>query len=162
MIGLNILILNLLGPQPSPPPHSLPHSLPHSNHSNGQDWQVVDSVISLLSDPSAVIDEAVATQGSKVVKTLSAISRNLGPYPYVSTSGAMKIAIPYFGTISMARGSKFHQHPHPTPPWDATAEPPLQQLQKHNLEWNLVYPAATSYTNSTRDSSSYPAFIYYF
>lgn len=30
---------------------SLPlHSLFHSNHFNGQDWQVADSVISLLSD----------------------------------------------------------------------------------------------------------------
>lgn len=133
-----ILILNLLGPQPSPPSHSLPYS----NHSNGQDWQVVDRVVSLLSDPSAVIDEAVATQGIKVIKTLSAIGRNLGPH--VSTSGAMKLAIPYFGTISIARGSKFHQHPHPTPPPDATAEPPLQQLQKQNPEWNFVYPAATS------------------
>lgn len=133
-----ILILNLLGPQLSPP---FP-GIPYSNHSNAQDWQIVDRVVSLLSDPSAAIDEAVATQGIKVIKTLSAIGRNSGPH--VSTSGAMKLAIPYFGTISIARGSKFHPHPHPTPPPDSTAEPPLQQLKRPNPDWNLVYPAATT------------------
>lgn len=133
-----ILILNLLGPQLSPP---FP-SIPYSNHSNAQDWQVVDRVVSLLSDPSAAIDEAVATQGIKVIKTLSAIGRNSGPH--VSTSGAMKLAIPYFGTISIARGSKFHPHPNPTPPPDPTAEPPFQQLKRPNPDWNFVDPAATS------------------
>lgn len=137
-----ILILNLLGPQLSSPSPSIPYS----NHSNAQDWQVVDRVVSLLSDPSAAIDEAVATQGIKVIKTLSAIGRNSGPH--VSTSGAMKLAIPYFGTISIVRGSKFHQHPHPTPPPDPTAEPPLQ-LKRPNPDWNLVYPTATSRVPTT-------------
>lgn len=134
-----ILILNLLGPQPAFPSPSIPYS----NHSNAQDWQVVDRVVSLLSDPSAAIDEAVATQGIKVIKTLSAIGRNSGPH--ASTSGAMKLAIPYFGTISIARGSKFYQHPHPTPPPDSTVEPPPQQLKRPNPDWNLVYPAAVSH-----------------
>lgn len=133
-----ILILNLLGPQPSAPS---PY-IPYSNHSNAQDWQVVDRVVSLLSDPSAAIDEAVATQGIKVIRTLSAIGRNSGPH--ASTSGAMKLAIPYFGTISIARGSKFHQHPHSTPPPDSIVEPPTRQLQRSNPDLNLVYPAVTS------------------
>lgn len=133
-----ILILNLLGPQPASPSPCIPHS----NHSNAQDWQVVDRVVSLLSDPSAAIDEAVATQGIKVIKTLSAIGRNLGPH--ASTSGAMKLAIPYFGTISIARGSKFYQHSHPTPPPDSTVETPPQQLRRPYSDWNLVYPAAVS------------------
>lgn len=133
-----ILILNLLGPQPAFPSPCIPYS----NHSNAQDWQVVDRVVSLLSDPSAAIDEAVATQGIKVIKTLSAIGRNSGPH--ASTSGAMKLAIPYFGTISIARSSKFYQHSHPTPPPDSTVEPPPQQLKGPNPDWNLVYPAAAS------------------
>lgn len=133
-----ILILNLLGPQPAFPSPSVPYS----SHSNAQDWQVVDRVVSLLSDPSAAIDEAVATQGIKVIKTLSAVGRNSGPH--ASTSGAMKLAIPYFGTISIARGSKFYQHSHPTPPPDSTVERPPQQLKRPSPDWNLVYPAAVS------------------
>lgn len=133
-----ILILNLLGPQPA---FTSP-CIPYSNHSNAQDWQVVDRVVSLLSDPSAAIDEAVATQGIKVIKTLSAIGRNSGPH--ASSSGAMKLAIPYFGTISIARGSKFYQQSHPTPPPDPTVEPPPQQPKRANPDWNLVYPATVS------------------
>ena len=133
-----ILILNLLGPQPASPSPCIRYS----NHSNAQDWQVVDRVVSLLSDPSAAIDEAVATQGIKVIRTLSAIGRNLGPH--ASTSGAMKLAIPYFGTISIARGSKFYQHSHPTPPPDSTVETPPQQLRRPYSDQNLDYPAAVS------------------
>lgn len=133
-----ILILNLLGPQPVfPSPR-----IPYTSQSNTQDWQVVDRVLSLLSDPSAAIDEAVATQGIKVIKTLSAIGRNSGPH--ASTSGVMKLAIPYFGTISIARGSKFYQHSHPNPPPDSTLKHPSQQLKSPNPDWNPIYPTTVS------------------
>lgn len=133
-----ILILNVLGPQPVFPSARIPHT----SQSNAQDWEVVDRVVSLLSDPSAAIDEAVATQGIKVIKTLSAIGRNSGPH--ASTSGVMKLAIPYFGTISIARGSKFYQHSHPTPPPESTVKHPSQQLKSPNPDRNLIYPATVS------------------
>ena len=68
---------------------------------NVQDWQIVDKMIMFLRDPKASIDNSVATQGLKILQTLAAIGRADKRY-----SGSLKLAIPYFGTIAIARGLK--------------------------------------------------------
>lgn len=69
---------------------------------DAQDWLVIDQVMQIFGDKTAGIDNEVATRGMKVIKTLSSIGRNGG-----QNSGSVKLAIPYFGTISIAEGSKF-------------------------------------------------------
>lgn len=124
-----ILLVNLVGPPPTI------HHL-HTNTANTHDRQIINRVVSLLGDPTAGVDKSVATQGIKVIKTLSAIATgNTGSYN--GSRGAIKLAIPYFGTISIARGHK-SQHPHPHP--DNAMQPP----GRPNLDWRLIYPDASS------------------
>ena len=71
-------------------------------HADDGDWHVIDRVISFLGNPKANIDESVATQGLKVLQRLTSIGRDNG-----RCGGSLRLAIPYFGTISIARGSKY-------------------------------------------------------
>lgn len=89
-----ILLLNLLEPRSSQDDYT-------QQQRDAQDWQEIDKVMHIFSDKTAGIDNAVATQGIKAIKALSAIGRNGG-----QNSGSMKLAIPYFGTLSIAKGSR--------------------------------------------------------
>lgn len=90
-----VLLLNLLEPRSALDDYT-------QQQRDEQDWQAIEKVVQIFSDKTAGIDPVVATQGIQVIKTLSAIGRNGG-----QNSGSMKLAIPYFGTISIAKGSRF-------------------------------------------------------
>lgn len=92
--GAVILVLHLIGAA------SLKDDV-QQEQQNAQDWQIVDKMIMFLSDPKASIDNSVATQGLKILQTLAVIGR-----ADKRCSGSLKLAIPYFGTIAIARGSK--------------------------------------------------------
>lgn len=89
-----VLILNLLEPRSAEEDHT-------QRQRDEHDWQEIEKVMRIFGDKTACIDEAVATHGIKVIKTLSDIGRNGG-----QNSGSMKLAIPYFGTISIAKESR--------------------------------------------------------
>lgn len=101
-----ILLLNLLEPRDDGTQQQL----------DAHDWQEIDRVVRIFADETAGIDNAVATQGLKVIKTLSAMGRSAGP-----NTGSMKLAIPYFGTISIAKGSRFRLDADARPASDSTS-----------------------------------------
>lgn len=113
-----ILLLNLLEPRSAQGDYT-------QQQRDAQDWQEIEKVMHIFSDKTAGIDNAVATQGIKVIKTLSAIGRNGG-----QSSGSMKLAIPYFGTISIAKGSRFQ--------FEAAA----QTASESTLRWQPHHAAA--------------------
>lgn len=109
-----ILILNLLEPRSAQEDHN-------QRQRDEHDWQEIEKVMRIFSNKTACIDDAVATHGIKVIKTLSDIGRNGG-----QNSGSMKLAIPYFGTISIAKESRFQSGAAAQPASESTS-----RLQPH-------------------------------
>lgn len=113
-----ILLLNLLEPRSAQDDYT-------QQQRDAQDWQEIDKVMQIFSDKTAGIDNAVASQGIKAIKALSAIGRNGD-----QNSGSMKLEIPYFGTLSIAKGSRFQ--------FEATA----QSASESTSRWQPHHAAA--------------------
>jgi hypothetical protein len=137
----------------------------HDVKQDEQDWRLIDITMDILQRASDEVGGNVAKQSYKVLEQLSAVRNHDGSDD--TEEHSEKIAIPYFGTISIKRGKRYTSIPNPSPNTAsssvrAAATPPSTVSSSsprttHNMPPATRHLSQASSLGSTCTSNSVPA-----
>ncbi|KAF2098525.1 hypothetical protein NA57DRAFT_39008, partial [Rhizodiscina lignyota] len=85
----------------------------HDPQQDERDWQLIETSMEIFKEAANEKGGKVAEQSYQVLKQFSQVRNFEGQGPDDNPDCIAKISIPYFGTMSIKRGQKFHHIPTP-------------------------------------------------